>query len=65
MGELGVGGEWKDRPIQLYGAQLGSALGYAMHDALQADPAGFGKTMRGLPLSAAEAAIERAKLEQP
>ena len=49
-GELGARDEWKDRPIHLYGVQLGSALAYAMQDALQGD-ARFGTTMRGLPQS--------------
>ena len=50
-GELGVAGTWADRPIRLYGVQLGSPLGYAMQGATHAGAA-FGTGMTGLPQSA-------------
>lgn len=50
-GDLGVSGPWAVRPIHLYGVQLGSALAYAMQEAIGADAA-FGTAMIGLPQSA-------------
>jgi phosphate transport system substrate-binding protein len=49
--DLGVSGSWATRPIHLYGVQRGSALAYAMQDAVGADDA-FGTEMTGLPQSA-------------